>query len=140
MNNVRDLRKKKGIQQKELAIEIGVSNATVSDWEHGRKNPSGERLRKLSEFFEVEPQVVLGDGVVEDVPFDTQNEYGEETNQIIQQILDKLNTQPRTKEAKAIAKGIDSLPKEQREQAKNVFIAMFSQFADYFDEGNEDEQ
>ena len=60
MNIVRQLRLQKGIQQKELALEIGVSNATVSDWEHGRKNPSGERLRKLADFFGVEPMVILG--------------------------------------------------------------------------------
>ena len=48
MNIIKELRKKKGIQQKELAIEIGVSRPTVSDWESGKKDPSGDRLKKLA--------------------------------------------------------------------------------------------
>jgi transcriptional regulator with XRE-family HTH domain len=60
MNIVKELRKKKGIQQKELAIELGVSNATVSDWERGKKDPSGDRLKKLAEYFAVDELVILG--------------------------------------------------------------------------------
>ena len=44
MNIVKELRKKAGIQQKELAIIIGVSRPTVSDWEANKKDPSGDRL------------------------------------------------------------------------------------------------
>ena len=54
MNIIRELRKKKGIQQKELALEIGVSIPTVSEWETGKKDPSGERLRKLAKYFDVD--------------------------------------------------------------------------------------
>ena len=60
MNIVKELRKKAGIQQKELAIEIGVSNPTVSEWENGKKDPSGERLKRLSEYFGVDELVILG--------------------------------------------------------------------------------
>jgi transcriptional regulator with XRE-family HTH domain len=60
MNIVKELRKKKGIQQKELAIELGVSNATVSDWERGKKDPSGDRLMKLAKYFAVDELVILG--------------------------------------------------------------------------------
>ena len=65
MNIVKELRKKKGIQQKELAIEIGVSRPTVSDWEANKKDPSGERLRRLAEYFGVDELVILGRGVVD---------------------------------------------------------------------------
>ena len=60
MNIVKELRKRAGIQQKTLAIEIGVSNPTVSEWENGKKDPSGERLKRLSEFFGVDELVILG--------------------------------------------------------------------------------
>lgn len=50
---------------------------------------------------------------------------------------DPLSETPRTAEARILAKGIDRLPPEQREQALNVIRAMFSLHADYF-EGNED--
>ena len=65
MNIIRELRKKKGIQQKELASIIGVAQPTVSDWESGRKDPSGERLKKLAQYFDVDELVVMGKGVVD---------------------------------------------------------------------------
>ena len=51
MNIVKELRKRAGIQQKELAANVGVSVATVSDWETQKKDPSGARLKKLSQIF-----------------------------------------------------------------------------------------
>lgn len=141
MNIVRQLRQKKGIQQKELALEIGVTNATVSDWEHGRKNPSGERLRKLSEFFDVEPMVILGEQPdLSDPPQGTPTYTGKkETDNIIAQLLEKLDKQPKTDEARILATGIDKLPQEQREQALAVVRAMFAKHADYFEKGAKDE-
>lgn len=60
MNRVKELRIRAGMQQKELALLAGVSRPIVSEWEHGKKNPSGERLRKLSEIFKVDPGTILG--------------------------------------------------------------------------------
>ena len=60
MNLVKELRERAGIQQKELAIIAGVSRPTVSEWEHQKKDPSGERLQRLADFFGVDPSVVLG--------------------------------------------------------------------------------
>lgn len=139
MNNVRQLRLKKGIQQKELAIEIGVTNATVSDWEHGRKNPSGERLRKLSEFFGVEPLVVLGkspmpNNLTSDNP---SSSVKTEAEQIIDRLLEQLDNQPRTQEAKILAKGVDKLSQEQREQALAVLRVVFANHAEDFEKGND---
>ena len=65
MNIVKELRKKAGIQQKELAIIVGVSRPIVSEWESNKKDPSGERLRKLAEYFDVDELVILGKGVVD---------------------------------------------------------------------------
>lgn len=65
MNIVKELRKKKGIQQKELALIIGVAQPTVSEWELNKKDPSGERLKKLADFFGVDELIILGKGVVE---------------------------------------------------------------------------
>lgn len=62
MNIVKELRERAGMQQKELAILVGVSRPTVSEWEHGKKDPSGERLRKLSQIFNVDIGTILGYG------------------------------------------------------------------------------
>ena len=131
MNIVRELRRKAGIQQKELAIEIGVSCPTVSDWETNKKDPSGERLKKLAQYFGVDELVILGKGVV--------NLDRPETEQIKQMILDKLKaSQPQTDEARILAAGIDKLPKEKREQALDVVKAMFRDYADYFEKGDDE--
>ena len=111
MNIVKELRKKKGIQQKELALEIGVSRPTVSEWESGKKDPSGIRLKKLAEYFGVDELVILGKGVADltrEQPFNAQ-----------------------TKEARIISHGIDSMPAEEREKAVSMFRLMF---ANYFKE------
>lgn len=65
MNIVRELRKKKGIQQKELALTLGVSQPTISDWEANKKDPSGDRLKRLANYFGVDELVILGKGVVD---------------------------------------------------------------------------
>lgn len=130
MNIVKELRKKKGIQQKELAISIGVSRPTVSEWESNKKDPSGERLKKLAEFFGVDELVILGRGVVDlDHP---------ETEKIKQMILEKLGMPPKTDEARILAHGIDKLPKAQREQALDVVKAMFRDYSEYFEKGDDE--
>ena len=132
MNIVRELRKKKGIQQKELAIAIGVSRPTVSEWESNKKDPTGERLRKLAEYFDVDELVILG------VPDSTKNRDHflreetdasglSETDQIIQHILEKLEGYPKTAEAKILSVKVDQLPKKQRELAVAMFDLMFAQ-------------
>ena len=60
MNIVKELRERAGMQQKELALLVGVARPTVSEWEHGKKDPSGDRLHKLADLFDVDPGVVLG--------------------------------------------------------------------------------
>ena len=143
MNIVRELRKKKGIQQKELAIAIGVSCPTVSAWESNKKDPSGERLKKLAKDFGVDELVILGKGTfVPDqpglfVPIKPEISGKSETDQIIERLLEKLDNQPKTAEARILAKGVDRLPPEQREQALTVFRAVFANHADYFEKGTD---
>ena len=60
MNIVKELRKSRGIQQKELALSIGVAQPTVSEWESGKKDPSGDRLKRLANFFGVDELYILG--------------------------------------------------------------------------------
>lgn len=138
MNIVRELRKKKGIQQKELAIAIGVSCPTVSAWETNKKDPTGDRLKKLANYFEVDELVVLGKNVIDlnsnpnlFIPTDPKVSGISETEQIVQYVLDKLGAVPadsdvpKTSEARLLAKGADKLPKEQREQLLAMARLMF---------------
>lgn len=143
MNIVRELRIKKGVQQKELALELGISSAAVSNWEKGKSDPSGERLKKLADYFGVDEYVILGKGTfVPDqpgmyVPIKPEISGTSETDQIIERLLEKLDNQPKTAEARILAKGVDRLPQEQREQALTVFRAVFANHADYFEKGTD---
>jgi transcriptional regulator with XRE-family HTH domain len=52
---------------------------------------------------------------------------------------DPVHDHPVTSEARILAKGIDRLPQEEREQALAVVRAMFTKYADYFDKENNDD-
>lgn len=144
MNMVRELRIKKGIQAKQLALEIGVSNATVSDWEHGRKNPTGIRLKKLAEYFGVDEGFVLGYGVENPnlfVPENPEISGKSETEQIVQYVLDKLSASqpivsytPKTDEARLVSGAMDRMSQQDREKALNLLKTVY---AEYFDTDEE---
>ena len=57
---IKQLRKKKGISQSELAELIGVKNNNVSTWERGTRKPDFEALNLLSNYFEVSFEYILG--------------------------------------------------------------------------------
>lgn len=118
MNIVKELRKKNNIQQKELALIIGVAQPTVSEWETGKKDPSGERLKKLAQFFQVDELVVLGLGIGDTVKKDA--------------------GVPKTIEARIISGGVDKMTKQQREQVLAVVKAMFVNHPELFEEGDKD--
>ena len=107
MNIVRELRLRAGMQQKDLAISVGVSRPTVSEWEHNKKDPSGDRLKKLSEIFSVDPGVILG-----------YRPYTVPANQ----------PAPATEESRIISAGIDRMPPEDREKVLNMLKAVYSEY------------
>ena len=50
---IQEIRKEKGLTQKELAELIGVSDKTISKWENGNSSPDTSMLMSLSEALEV---------------------------------------------------------------------------------------
>lgn len=65
MNRIKLLRKQRNLGQVEFARLMGVSQPTVSDWESGRKMPSGAKLYKLSEVLNASVGFIIG---TEDTP------------------------------------------------------------------------
>jgi len=65
-DRIKQLRKKKGVSQSELAEAIGVKTNTVSTWERGTRKPDVEALNLLSEYFEVSFEYLLGNSDKED--------------------------------------------------------------------------
>ncbi len=51
-NNIKDLRKQKGITQDELAFSLGVTRQTIISLENGRYTASLQLAFKIARFFE----------------------------------------------------------------------------------------
>ena len=59
-NKIAELRKEKGLSQRQLAKEIGTSQANLSRWEQGLIEPSIIECWKLADFFEVSIDLLCG--------------------------------------------------------------------------------
>lgn len=60
MNRIAALRAEKGIRQIELAQTLGVSQGTLSTWENGKYEPDISTLKRLSDYFNVPIDYILG--------------------------------------------------------------------------------
>lgn len=58
--NIRMLRKQRGMTQEQLAEAMGVSVGAVSKWESGQTNPELGLIAELADFFGVSVDVLLG--------------------------------------------------------------------------------
>ena len=63
--NVKTIRKSKGLSQEELAVKLNVVRQTVSKWEKGLSVPDSDMLLSLSEALETPVSVLLGETVAE---------------------------------------------------------------------------
>lgn len=63
--NIRTIRKAKGLSQEELAVKLNVVRQTISKWEQGLSVPDSELLVALSEALETPVSTLLGDTVTE---------------------------------------------------------------------------
>ena len=63
--NIKTLRKAKGLSQEELAVKLNVVRQTISKWEQGRSVPDSELLLALSEALETPVSTLLGEAVTE---------------------------------------------------------------------------
>ena len=66
--NLKNIRKAKGLSQEELAIKLNVVRQTISKWEQGRSVPDAELLLSLSEALETPVSTLLGETVAEPEP------------------------------------------------------------------------
>ena len=63
--NIKLIRKSKGLSQEELAIKLNVVRHTISKWEQGLSVPDAEMLISLSEVFETPVSTLLGEKISE---------------------------------------------------------------------------
>ena len=63
--NMKAIRKAKGLSQQELAVKLNVVRQTISKWEQGLSVPDADMLISISEVFETPVSTLLGETVVE---------------------------------------------------------------------------
>lgn len=59
-NKISELRKERNLSQRQLAKEIGTSQANLSRWEQGLNYPSIMECWKIADYFEVSIDYLCG--------------------------------------------------------------------------------
>ncbi|HEL8728354.1 TPA: helix-turn-helix transcriptional regulator [Listeria monocytogenes] len=62
--NIKAIRKSKGLSQKEIAIKLNVVRQTISKWEQGLSVPDSDMLISISEVLETPVSTLLGETVM----------------------------------------------------------------------------
>lgn len=65
-SRLRALRKERGLTLQQLAKHFGMSHSTLSKYETGSRKPDMEMLKKLSDFFGVSVDYLIGESPVRD--------------------------------------------------------------------------
>lgn len=59
-DKIRELRKERGLTQKEVAEHLGIGGSTMTMYETGRREPNIGTLIKIADFFDVSTDYLLG--------------------------------------------------------------------------------
>lgn len=82
-----ELRKEKRLFQDDVAKIVNVSKSTISNWEKGKQEPSIDSIKKLSAFFNVSTDYLLGledDGYTSFSSFAPSSELTSEERELIE--------------------------------------------------------
>lgn len=63
--NIKVIRKSKGLSQEELAIKLNIVRQTISKWEKGLSVPDSDMLISISEVLETPVSTLLGEHLIE---------------------------------------------------------------------------
>lgn len=63
--NIKAIRKSKGLSQEELSIKLNVVRQTISKWEKGLSVPDSDMLLTISEVLETPVSILLGETILE---------------------------------------------------------------------------
>ena len=67
--NLRQLRKAKGLTQKQLADQVGVTESSINQYENGKKKPKYETLLLLGEALDCAVSDIIGDNDLDEFGF-----------------------------------------------------------------------
>lgn len=75
-DKIRELRKRSGLSQEELAERVDVSRQAVSKWELGSAVPTADKLVELADFFGVSLDYLMREGEATPQSFETPKRTG----------------------------------------------------------------
>lgn len=81
--NIKTIRKERGLTQEELAIRVNVVRQTVSKWEKGQSVPDADLLQRIADVLEVTVSQLLGE---EKEVEQNRNEIAEQLSRINEQL------------------------------------------------------
>lgn len=59
MIRLKELRQERGLNQKQLALEIKTTQRNISNWENGNSEPDIQMILRMAKFFEVSVDYLL---------------------------------------------------------------------------------
>lgn len=90
-DNIKTIRKSKGLSQEELVIKLNVVRQTISKWEQGLSVPDSELLVSLSDALDTSVSTLLGESITEQKE-DSLKEISEKLEIINLQLAQKKET------------------------------------------------
>lgn len=115
---IKMLREAQNMTQEELAMSVGYkTRSSIAKIETGENDPTQKNLMRIAEVLGVSPGELIDDR--------------EPTEPA---------TPAKTLEARLLANGVDKMPVHEREKALNMMKIMFTEYADYFERGNDDDE
>ena len=112
----RELRIARGIQQKDLAIKLGVPANTYNQWETGKRDPDYQHLSKIADYFGVSVDYLLGREEKSSVPPAVSTDDEE-----LIEYLEELKTRPEMRMLFSLSK---NATKEDVEDAVRIIEAL----------------
>lgn len=90
-DNIKTIRKSKGLSQEELAIKLNVVRQTISKWEQGLSVPDSELLVSLADALDTPVSTLLGENIAEQKE-DSLKEIAEKLEIVNLQLAQKKET------------------------------------------------
>ncbi|KAJ52552.1 methanogenic corrinoid protein MtbC1 [Clostridium tetanomorphum] len=86
-HRIKELRKEKGLRQKDIAMSLNLAQTTIANYEQGTRFPDEEMLKKISNYFQVSADYLLG---ITDVKSSFAYKYEEKSKGFFHDKVDEL--------------------------------------------------
>ena len=126
-DRIHDLRTARNLTMEELGAKVGVGKGTIKKYESGLiKNIPSDKIESLAEALETTPEYLMGW---------TESEHEQQSQSPKGEPVYLKHDKVRV-----LAKGFDRMPAEKIMKALDLAKMVFSEYAEYFEEGADDDE